>query len=253
MKILMSFICSILLAGTLARADAPSTHGMLVFGHEAGTYASHLPMFHAPHHWQVILKITLKGVPGSGALAAYAEAQSTGKTLFTLEPELMDLTKIVNGTKVEFNAAIYDGHFERGGRNLGNLKVRIEKIVFSSKLNGETPPQQREKYLVFGEKGEYFAAHLIQGKPSFDVIAEVSQPYELHVRYCRTRMCPEPTKTQVTDENLPLNLVGPGEAQAFQTDPAPGEIGAIQLGGLFDDAVTDVKSVLYVEEGDLSH
>jgi hypothetical protein len=250
MKVLASFLFSILLTGAAARADIPSTHGMVVFGGATATYASHLPMFHAPHDYQLLLKIALKGVPGSQALDAYAVAKYAGKTLFTLEPQIMDLEKIMSGTKTEFIAAIYEGHFERGGQNLGNLKVQIEKIVFSSKLNSHTPPQQNEKYFVFGEKGAYFAAHIIQGKPSFDAILEVSQPYEIYLPYCRTRVCAEPTKTVIPDEKLPLALVGPGDVQSLQV-PASGDL-ALQLGDLFG-GITDVMNVLYVEEGDLSH
>ena len=251
MKVLTSLLFSILLNGTTVRADIPAVHGMVVFGGMSTNYASHLPMFHAPHDRQAIFKIALKGISGSNALKAYALAKTAGKTLFTIEPEVMDLEKIINGTKTEFKAAIYEGHFEQGGQNLGNLKVQIEKIVFSSKLNSQTPPQPKENYFVFGAKGDYFAAHIIQGKPSFDVILQVSQPYDIS-HFCKTRVCSGPTKMLIQDEKLPLILVGPSDPRSLSTTPPPGGKSTIQLGESFS-GFTDVQKVLYIEEGDLSH
>ncbi|MGE3974950.1 MAG: hypothetical protein AB7F59_10530 [Bdellovibrionales bacterium] len=43
-----------------AQADPPSTHGMVVFGKNA-TYVSHLPMFHAPHDYQLVMKVSFSG------------------------------------------------------------------------------------------------------------------------------------------------------------------------------------------------
>ena len=41
-----------------ASEDKPATHGMLIFGTNK-IYASHLPMFHSPHNYQVILELDL--------------------------------------------------------------------------------------------------------------------------------------------------------------------------------------------------
>src|SRR4051812_3833198 len=106
MKILISMLFSILLSGTSALADRPAVHGMLVFGGEKNTFASHLPMFHALHDRQVILKIAFENVSGSHALQAYLAAKGSGKTLFTIEPEKMDLEPVANGDRTQFTAAI---------------------------------------------------------------------------------------------------------------------------------------------------
>ena len=82
----------VLLSGAAARADIQAVHGMLLFSGEKTTYASHLPMFHSPHERQLILKISLGGVPGSSALKAFEAAQKAGKKFFTIEPEVMDLS-----------------------------------------------------------------------------------------------------------------------------------------------------------------
>src|SRR4051812_9463415 len=79
MKVLGSLLFSVLLSGATVYADTPSIHGMVVFGGEKDTYASHLPMFHSPHDRQVILKIALNNLPGSKALEKYTAAKSSGK------------------------------------------------------------------------------------------------------------------------------------------------------------------------------
>ncbi len=247
MKILKGFwVVCLLLGGDVARTDAPSVHGMVLFGSAQATYASHLPMFHAPHDRQVVLKINLHEVPLAQTLSLYHAMKNSGKTLFTLEPQVMDLGQIVNGKRTEFLAALFDGHFERGGKKLGPIRVKVEKVVLSLQLNAHASTPENEKYFVFGQKGEYFAAHLIEGKPSFDALLEVSQPYTLDDADCRTRVCREPKAVPTADEALPLTLTGPPMSELF-------EGGKFLTLGSFFEAHADVKKVIYLEQGDLSH
>lgn len=256
MKSLLTII-PFLMAGASARADMPSTHGMLLFGEQV-TYASHLPMFHAPHDYQVILKLKVDQFtrPSSIAFNAYKAAQAQGKTLFTIEPEKMDLTKVISGEKTSFIANIYDGHFEQGGALLGKQVFNIEKVVFSKKLNAQEPAGNFDQYIVFGELAgavpafrisEFYAAHLIGGKPNLDAIVKVSPPYTLKFPHCRTRACGGPIKeflpdvaevTTLTMPNLDGNFVTPKLGEAL---------------GDFADGFVDVEKVLYVEEAELSH
>jgi hypothetical protein len=240
MKILARILFTILLTGASAHAAAPAVHGMFVFGDQA-TYVSHLPMFHAPHDMQLILKVKLGDVRCPTARNSYLAAKAAGKTLFTLEPELMDLELLANGSKTEFKAAVYDGHFERGGKKLGWLKVQVEKIILSTPLNGAATPSVIDHYLVFGGAGEYFAAHLIQAKPSFDAILKIGKPYQTSLPYCRTRLCAEPATGEIADSELPLTL------------PAVGNVQTLSHLGTLRGAMVDVQSLLYLETGDLSH
>ncbi len=174
MRLISSFLALLFLVGSAA-ADAPSTHGMLLFGRNV-TYASHLPMFHAPHDYQLLLKLKLEAKASPRVLADYEKAKSDGDTLFTIEPERMDLTQVISGKKKSFSANLYRGHFERGGKVLGQVQLTVEKIVYSAKLKGDQTPESAQSYLIFGEKTEYFAAHVIQAKPSFDFVAELGAP-----------------------------------------------------------------------------
>ncbi len=213
-----------LVMGETARADAPSVHGMLLFGGHT-TYASHLPMFHAPHDYQLILKLTLRNSTSAGVIDSYVAAKKTSKDIFTLVPDVMDLTKVMDGSKKTFAAEIYQGHFERGGVSLGSVTVQVEKVLLSKKLDAHAVPLQNE-YFVFGESGEYFAAHLIRGKPNFDAIVAMTKP-------------------SVDDAQLPLNVQGP----VFSIDtPIVGDTyrgdGGVQ---------SDVSKVVYFESGELAH
>ena len=235
-----------LFASAMVRADIPAVHGMLLFGKNA-TYASHLPMFHSPHDYQLIMKLSLEDLPRSQTLSHYETWKEKGQTLFTLVPEIVDLTQIINGGKTTLNASIYKGHFENGGENLGPVKIHIQKLIYSSKLDGTQVPENLENYFVFGEAGEYFAAHLIQSKPSFDAIINVSQAYELKIPFCRTRVCDEPSKTLIDDGQLPITVGGPKSGSSFSLPIAGEQLG--DLGG----PIVDVLNIVYLEEAELAH
>ena len=232
-----------LLAGALltsvANADPIATHGMLLFGNQA-TYASHLPMFHAPHDYQVILKLRLADNPRAQTLLAYEQAKADGNKLFTMVPTPMDLTKVIAGELKEFNATIFVGHFERGGQKLGSVQVEVEKSLFSAKLNGDQPDQQLERYVVFGEKGEYFGAHVIAGKPSFDSIVQVAPVMNLSTP-CNTGACLPPL--QIPDSSLPMSV------SALEGLPEIGDGLSNPEGG----QNTTIKDILYLEVDELSH
>jgi hypothetical protein len=164
----------------------------------------------------------------------------------------MDLAQLAEGSLKAFVAKLYDGHFERGGQRLGKIRVEIEKTVLSAKLDAGAPPEKRARYLVFGEGGEYFAAHLVQGRPSFDAILEVDRAQWRWGGFCRTRLCDEPWEGPVSDLQLPLTLDGPADARLLSPGPVPSG-SPLALGTRFLGPKAVVRQVLYVEEGDLSH
>jgi len=133
MKKLVVYTFFALMSMQPSKADVPSIHGMILFGDEQ-TYVSHLPLFHPPHKYQFIAKVGLGGHPRSQAWQHYIDAKNQGEKLFTLVPERMDLTQLIDGSKVEFTASLYLGHFEQGGQNLGPVTVSIEEIVIAEVL-----------------------------------------------------------------------------------------------------------------------
>ncbi|MGE3975774.1 MAG: hypothetical protein AB7F59_14710 [Bdellovibrionales bacterium] len=124
--------------------------------------------------------------------------------LFTLAPQPMDLTKVINGEIQEFPADLYEGHFEKDGQKLGQVVVHIAKVLFSQKLNPYA--KVANEYLLFGEYDEYYAAHIIGRKPNYDAIFQVGKPYYLDVPKCRSRDCGTAKKVFLTDEQLPEKI-----------------------------------------------
>lgn len=65
------------------------THGMVLFGGREALYASHLPLFRAPHDHQVVLQVRL----ADPALDRTLRERLDGKTaLWTIEPERLALS-----------------------------------------------------------------------------------------------------------------------------------------------------------------
>lgn len=243
MKIKTIITTLLLAAATAAQADAPTVHGMFLFGDKV-TYVSHLPMFHSPHDYQLIMKVELADLANSKAMIAYEALKIEEPAFFTISPEVMDLTEVMTGLKTQFTAKLYHGHFERGGKNLGSVVVHVQKIVLSSKLNPKT--EEQNQYFVFGEGNEYFGAHLIQGKPSYDTIVKLKKPYTLKFTHCRTRVCDNPLEIPINDDQLPLTL--PKVILDRNIDPKNGD----QIGS-FNGVLSDILNVLYFEQDELSH
>lgn len=234
-------VVAALFAWVGARADQPATHGMLLFGGNV-VYASHLPMFHSPHDYQLLMKLKLEDAPLSFTLMKYNTAKRSSATYFTLVPEPMDLAKVVDGTLKTFTAIIFEGHFERGGKRIGPVQVTVAELLYAQKLDGSREPSDN-RYMIFGEKGEYFAAHLIDGRPNFDAIARTAQPYKLTNGSCRSRACIGPEKRPVEDERLPLEIAAGHPSKPPQSGDVLGEVGGV---------IADIKKMIYVEVDELS-
>lgn len=145
--------------------DKPSVHGMTLMGTEV-IYASHLPMFHTPHDYQIILAIKL---PEEAKAKYLAEIKANPQELlYTLEPEKFVLPEMVNHAK-KFKAALYRGHFERGGTKfLENVTVEIQQVVYFKKFDTQAQRPDSLYYILFGNVKEQFLAHQISMKPDFD-------------------------------------------------------------------------------------
>jgi hypothetical protein len=80
----------LLVSGGAAADVTYGEHGMALFGGKEGLYASHLPMFHAPHDYQVILVHV-----ADPATDAALRKRLDGKTaLWTIAPEKFELSRL---------------------------------------------------------------------------------------------------------------------------------------------------------------
>lgn len=156
-------------AGHLHHQDPPSTHGMLIFG-KSKIYLSHLPMFHSPHDYQVIVEAQFS-LPGQAAYLTSLNGSS--ETVYTLVPESFVLPDLIKNPR-PFTAQIYRGHFERGGVMIAeNVTVDITKVIYFKKLTSTDTKPNLGTYLLFGNNEEQFLAHAIVAKPDFDQILKV--------------------------------------------------------------------------------
>ena len=148
--------------------DPPSVHGMLVVG-EKSVYLSHLPMFHRPHDYQVILEVDI----GNAAKTIYLGDKKAHpqETVYTLVPESFILPQMVQNPK-PFRAKLFRGHFERGGAQIVNsTTVNIIKVVYFKKFEKETQHPKNLHYILFGNlEDDLFLVHIITTAPDFDQV-----------------------------------------------------------------------------------
>lgn len=150
--------------------DRLSVHGMVLFGTQT-LYASHLPLFHPPHHYQVLLEVYLD----SAGKKRWQRERLThpGTELYTIAPERFVLPDMLSHPR-PFRAALYRGHFERGGVLLGDsLTVNIRRVLYQEALLPAAPAQSTRAYLLLGEGDDQFLIHRIAGRPNFDQIVQV--------------------------------------------------------------------------------
>lgn len=150
--------------------DHPGIHGMVLMG-EGIQYASHLPLFHSPHDYQVILKIKLDE-PSTTTYQKDRVVHPENK-MYTLEPEKFVLPAILNDVTT-FKANIYRGHFERGGELISkDAQIEITKVLYFHKLNKDKSEGNPCDFILFGDQKQQFLAHQILNRPDFDEISQI--------------------------------------------------------------------------------
>ncbi len=164
------------LLSPLVHAAGPSfgQHGMALFGGSEGLYASHLPMFHAPHDAQLILQLRLADPAADRALRGRLQS---GTTLWTLAPEKFELDQFSAGNKApypSFQADLVLGHFEQGGATqYANVKVIVEKVIYYRKLSAAPAVNAQAGYLQVGSGRQRFLVKEIDSRPDFDHIVAI--------------------------------------------------------------------------------
>jgi hypothetical protein len=168
----------LLLAAASARAetpqpDRPSIHGMLIVG-EKTLFLSHLPLFHSPHDYQVLLEARFRSNSGDPRRLYAEDRARTGEKIYTLVPERFVLPEQVTGRR-SFKADIYRGHFERGGVPIAKgVTVDILRVVHFRKLTPRAERPRQLEYVLFGKGDEVFLAHRVIAPPDFDQVLSVT-------------------------------------------------------------------------------
>jgi hypothetical protein len=138
-------------------------------------YVSHLPLYQAPHDYQVIVRVGTERATHDRILDL---ARTAPNGLLTIEPERFDLLRLQPGHQEPlsgFSAAVYTGHFERSGQKaLTGVRFTIKNVILFRRLAADMDKPKRAPYLLFGDAGAQYAAHVIGGRPDFDQLLAVS-------------------------------------------------------------------------------
>jgi hypothetical protein len=168
-------IACVLLAPLRVFAADPSdgVHGMVLFGGRDGLYASHLPMFHAPHDVQAVLRVRF----ADPALDRTLRARLDGRTaLWTLDPERFALGRLAPASSQPlqgFSADVVEGHFERGGATrFRHAALVVEQVLLYRPLSPAPATRPRAHYVPVGR----FLVKLIDSRPDADHIVLLKRP-----------------------------------------------------------------------------
>jgi hypothetical protein len=204
-------------------------------------------MFHAPHHFQVILEAAFEkdGKPLS-SIYLKDRAQHPKVKMYTVEPaEVFVLPRMwaaEGPRRTDFVGTVFRGHLERGGETISGLAgivVKVKRVIYAREL----PSAKRDEklsYILFGGGKELFLAHQLSKAPDFDQIVSV----EVDGRaFTRAELLRGVTVTVAGRDNQVAGRIKEGETAGCQ-----GQVtGASEL---FDLRVR-AKRELYFEEGEL--
>ncbi len=155
-------------------------HGMLILGGGHAddllglpVYASHLPMFMAPHDFQVTVRVTGKPADKYSAVVGHGS-----QDIYTFKPKRFSIDELapVGGglARKSFSGTLFSGHFERGGSELGTGSLQVKQVVYFTRFtNTGNAGRGALRYLCFGERNAAFLAHLITAPPDFDQLLAV--------------------------------------------------------------------------------
>jgi hypothetical protein len=220
-------------------------HGMLLVG-EAPVYLSHLPMFMAPHNFQVILEVTLDDEAGRSL--AHHHAHFGRDELYTVKPEAFSIVDLLpvdpgNAALSEFKADIFRGHFEKGGDVIASgARIGVTSVIHFREL-GRADKAAGLDYILFGGEQQSFLAHAITQPPDFDQVLSVNvAPFVF-------------TEDELRREHIGVLITIPGRSNTphdrIKSDgKVSGRGHAIGAHQIFDVDV-EVISEIYFEEGEL--
>ena len=162
-------------------------HGMVLFGGKDALFASHLPMFHAPHDYQVVLKLRLQ----DAALDAALRERLDGKTaLWTVAPEKFEIDRLApqsaNPLRA-FRADLVLGHFEQGGATqYRGATVIVEQVLVYRRLSLAPAVMREAHYLQIGQGRQRYLVKQIDSRPDYDhIVAIAAAPSTAHVRIAK--------------------------------------------------------------------
>ncbi|MCU6432275.1 hypothetical protein LPB67_00615 [Undibacterium sp. Jales W-56] len=162
-------------SATAPKSATYGLHGMLLFGNSEGLYASHLPMFHAPHDYQVVLQVRLANRQLETQIKKDLEKKLR---LWTIEPEQFDIAQLAPGANPalhQFKANIVLGHFEQGGKTrYKNVLMVVEQALLFRQLSPALHQSEVATYRQIGSGRQRFLLKEIDSRPDYDHVIAIS-------------------------------------------------------------------------------
>jgi hypothetical protein len=155
---------------------------MLLVGEETA-YLSHLPMFSAPHDFQVILEARFTKAGSNPQADYFADRQRSGTAIYSMEPTRFVLPQLAGAEPLRsFTGSLYRGHYERfasqadkdAARIAQDVNVAVTHVVTFHQFVPEARRTAEMEYLLFGKGSERFLAHVISAAPDFDHVLRVT-------------------------------------------------------------------------------
>jgi hypothetical protein len=153
-------------------------------------FLSHLPMFEmlnpaktdymTPHRFQVILQASLNSGGKDVTPMYFADRQSHPDVkMYSVSPaKVFVLPQVAAPSPLtSFQATVFQGHLERGGKPIKGLQsagVKIQKVVHFHKFDPAAKAPAALEYFLFGKGTELFLAHSIVKPPDFDQLLSVT-------------------------------------------------------------------------------
>lgn len=141
-------------------------HGMLVFG---TNLMSHIPMFHVPHDYTIIMDVQLKHPD-------LPEGQNYGGQLHTFVPEKFSLGDLLNGRLTSFQGSLFEGNFEDSQHSkqlLEGVTAEVRQILRAEHLDEHSKGPAELEYVVYGTPQDAYLTHPIHGDADFDQLLGV--------------------------------------------------------------------------------
>lgn len=159
--------CNVTDSQTVRIDDPAAIHGMVLFG-SGPFYVSHLPMYHKPHNYQAILEVEADSESAAALMMSNKSAQRT------IVPEMMVLPKVIS-ERGSVRADVYDGHFEKQGKKIGSVQLKIKRVVYFREFDLDSPKRiKTQNYFLFGDSKQVFLAKEIDDKgPDIDKLSSV--------------------------------------------------------------------------------
>lgn len=144
-------------------------HGMVLVSHSSKIYASHLPLYHKPHDYQILYKLDVKDV----ALVQLVRDMP----MVTIKPEKFNLQRLIRGEKIALKADVYEGHFEREGMVVyKDMTLSFDKQLYVRQLKELDEPNRKQVYDIIDiSKDSKIYVHQIQKAPSYDQLLHIDQ------------------------------------------------------------------------------